>query len=300
MLHAILNVNGTIHPCNSLDDSNFVSVFDRSYLFGDSVYEVLRTYGGQPYLQAEHLDRLWQSARLLHFVPAFSRSLLEEQIQITLKQASNAFHDEVYLRIIVPRGVGSIGFAKQNIQQPTPFILIALPLSSFQSGNAPSGLRLSVVKRIRNHPGALNSIMKTGNYLNSLLATLEAQEQGFHDALLLDHQGFMTEGSTFNVFYVRRGIIATPPSSLGLLEGVTRKRTIELAGHLGIRVRCVPFTLDHFLEADELFVTSSIKEIFPVTQVDQRQYLPGPVTQLLAHAFQQDTSSATKGGSPRG
>jgi branched-chain amino acid aminotransferase len=151
------------------------------------------------------------------------------------------------------------------------------------------GTALQIVQRERNSPRALDPAMKSGNYLNSLLAFLEAQEAGFDDALLADAQGFMTEGTTFNLFYVKRGIVVTSPLEVGILDGITRRHVIEVARKNEIPVREVRYPASRLHEADEVFLTSTIKEVFPITRVDQVRIgngKPGPTTRRLKALFE--------------
>jgi branched-chain amino acid aminotransferase len=150
------------------------------------------------------------------------------------------------------------------------------------------GTKLQISKRIRNHPKAIDPAMKSGNYLNSLLAYLTAADEGYDDALMPDQQGFITEGTTFNVFYVKRGIVATPPLDVGILDGVTRRAIINLCVELGIPCREVRFPKEYLYEADEVFVSSSLKEVLPVLDLDGKKINKGnagPVSATLKAAF---------------
>jgi branched-chain amino acid aminotransferase len=290
----VVNVDGTI-----LSDplSPAVSVFDRSYLYGDSLYEVARTYRGRFFSLEEHLVRMAKSAELCRMKLSQPLSRYREECERTL----SAFHSknggrevEAYCRIIVSRGTGKIGFGEENLRTPTTFAVIVQPLNAPTDDRWEKGYRYRIVDRERNPKTALDPAAKTGNYLNSLLAYLEGTAEGFDDSLLLDRDGFLTEGTTFNLFYVRRGIVATSPFSSGILDGITRKQVVSLARTAGIEVREVLYPKERLYEADEVFMTSTIKEVSPVVQIDDRTIgngKPGPITRKLKELFRSDALS---------
>ncbi len=297
----LVNIDGTLfgpgsqgrnqNPFHSLEDAK-ISVFDRSYLYGDSLYEVVRTYDGVPTFMKEHLDRLCQSGEHCHMdlnpeISRFEREMLRS-IR-AYQEAMGPTCPELYCRIVVSRGVGRIGFGKSFLESPIRFTIIVQPLNPPSKEAFEKGTALQVVKRERNSPRALDPAMKSGNYLNSLLAFLEAQDAGFDDALLADAQGFMTEGTTFNLFYVKRGIVVTSPLDVGILDGITRKHVIEVAQKNAIPIRVVRYPASRLHEADEVFLTSTIKEVFPITRVDHVKIgngKPGPITRRLKALFE--------------
>jgi branched-chain amino acid aminotransferase len=284
----VLNVDGTL-VADPL--ALCIPAFDRSYLYGDSLYEVVRTYRGRFLFMEEHLMRLAKSAEICRMNLGQSLSKYRDECEKTLA----AFHKlpghaetEAYCRIVVSRGIGKIGFGPENIFTPTTFVVIVQPLNPPTDTQWEKGYRYRVVDRIRNDKRAQDPAAKTGNYMNSLLAYLEGTSDGFDDALLCDADGFLTEGSTFNLFYVRRGIIATSPFSSGILDGITRKQVIVLAREAGYEVREVLFPKERLYAADEVFMTSSIKEVAPVIQVDDYKIAngkPGKITRKLKDLF---------------
>lgn len=290
MQNAIINVNGQILR-NPKPDQAQVSVFDRGYLYGDSLYEVARSYDGVFYHLDEHLERLQKSAALCRMTLAQSLELYKKEIYRTyeeFKREPGQAKAEAYMRIIVTRGVGKIGFGLNCVLTPTQYVIIVQPVDAPSKEMFRAGLKLAVSCRMRNDPRALDPAMKSGNYLNNLLAYLEATQEGFDDALLCNFEGHLTEGTTFNIFYARNGIIATPPLDVGILDGITRRLVMRLAEEQGYEVREVRFPRERLFEADEVFVTSSIKEVFPVTQVDQKKIRggkPGPITEKLAQLY---------------
>ena len=283
----LINLNGEI-----LDPADAkVSVFDRSFLYGDSLYEVVRTYRGKPFRLKEHLVRMEKSAKLCQMRFSQTSAEYEREIlrSIEAYRAQPGKQDEdVYARIVVSRGSGKIGFGLGNLETPTLYAIIIEPISMFPNKPFEKGTQLQISERIRNHPRALDPAMKSGNYLNSLLAYLTAAEAGYDDALMVDQQGFMTEGTTFNLFYVNRGIVATAPLDVGILDGVTRRAILNLCIEQGLPCREVRFPKEYLYEADEVFVSSSLKEVLPVLALDGKKIgngKAGPVTRKLRDAF---------------
>ncbi len=295
MQNVIVNVNGQIiQPAES--EKPQISVFDRAYLYGDSLYEVIRTYNGKFFGLAEHLTRLEKSAALCRMVLGQPLSLYRQEIERTLEKFKETLKargqggniPEAYCRIILSRGEGEIGFGLSCLTSPTRFVIIVQPLDEPTAEQTRKGMSLKIVDRLRNDPRALDPAMKSGNYLNSLLAYLEATSEGYDDALMCNADGHLTEGTTFNLFYIRRGIIATSPLEIGILDGITRSSLIELAESLEIPVRVARFPRERLYEADEVFLTSTIKEVFPITRVDGRAIgngKPGPITMQLRKNF---------------
>jgi branched-chain amino acid aminotransferase len=284
---ALCNVEGRLVP----PEQAVVPVLDRGFLYGDSVYEVLRTYRGRPFELDRHLDRMERTAqRIALSLPPRERIVAE--LQRTLEAAGNA---ESYARIILTRGEGKFGLALRNAEGLNRMVILVRPLELFPQESYQRGLTMAVVKTRRNPPEALDPSLKTGNYLNNILALREAHDAGADDAILLDLKGRVTEATTSNVFFVRRGVVITPPLSLGLLEGVTRHVAIEVAREEGILVREEPHGPEALAAADEVFVTSTLREVMPVTGLlllesgEQKRTVgdgkPGPVSRRLREAF---------------
>lgn len=297
MQNAWVNVNGEIHPPSQAR----VEVFDRGFLYGDSLYEVVRSYQGVFLHLREHLERLENSARLCRMVLGQSVETYEREMVRTLDRfrAQPSFASgDAYCRLIVTRGSGKIGFGLDCLTTPTRYVIIVQPLESPTPEKFERGARLQISARLRNDRRALDPAMKSGNYLNSLLAFLDASAAGFDDALLCDAEGFVTEGTTFNVFYVRSGIVATPPLDVGILDGITRRQVIAQACFLGLPVRETRFPKQRLYEADEVFVTSTLKEVFPVVEVDGNRIhggRPGPITRKLAQAYRKALPALRRG-----
>lgn len=289
-----INVNGEFQ---SIDQAN-ISVLDRGFLYGDSLYEVLRTLHGRPLFLKEHLDRLEKSALLWKMdlrsrIPHYSKEILKT-LQ-AFRAHPNTLNQDAYCRFILTRGSGKIGFSLSAILTEPSFVIILLPVTEFHKP-IEKGIALNVVSRIRNHPQALDPAMKSGNYLNNLLAYLEAQEQGYEDALLCDAEGFLTEGTTFNIFYAKDKTVVTPPLDVGILDGITRRQVLQISRNLGFDTREVRFPKNRLYEADEVFISSTLRDVFPVSRVDNQKFsIPGPVTLQLRKAYNEFLKTILKG-----
>lgn len=279
------------------ENARLVSVFDRGYLYGDSLYEVARTYGGHFDQLDAHLERLEKSSDLNRMKLTVSREVLKREME----RAATAFRDrvdasaDVYCRVIVTRGVGKIGFGLNAVLTGNQVVIIVMKVDSPTAEMFEKGLSLHVGCRLRNSPLALSPAMKSGNYLNNVLAFLEAGEEGCDDSVLCNSEGHLTEGTTFNLFYVKRGIVVTPPFEIGMLDGITRKTVINLARETGLEVRIVRFPKERLLEADEIFVTGTVKEIFPVTRVDEKKFHVGPITRKIAQLYKTEVRNRSPG-----
>ncbi|MBW1811554.1 MAG: aminotransferase class IV [Deltaproteobacteria bacterium] len=275
----LVNINGKY--CKG--DQARVSVFDRGFLYGDSVYEVVRTYGGIPFAVSEHLDRFVRSAARLE-IQLPERSWLEEQIDETIKAAGNP---ESYCRIIVTRGSGPITLDPTVARNPMT-VLIVKELEPFADWMYTQGIKVAIPTIRRNHPAALDPAIKSGNYLNSVLALGEAKRAGFDDALLLGTQGRITEATSANVFLCRQGTLYTPTLQTGILQGVTRGLIIQIAKQLGIECKECDLYLEDLEKTDEVMLTGTLKEVMPVVQVGQQTIgdgSPGPLTHKLKQSL---------------
>jgi branched-chain amino acid aminotransferase len=265
-------INGTL--CD--ERAAMVSVFDRGFLYGDSVYEVMRTAGGRPVDLERHLDRLGRSAAGLQLPPPVADAL-RRALAETLAAAANA---ESYIRIIETRGAGEIGLDIGLAVDPTTIVIVR-PLRLPAAELYERGARLEIVGVQRTSARAVDPSVKSGNYLNNVLALAAARRAGADEALMCDASGRIAEGSTSNVFAVVQGGIVTPPLEVGLLPGITRQRVIELTRAAGIEVAERTLLPGEVRSADELFITSSVRGLLPATRIDGRVIgdgLPGPVT----------------------
>ncbi|MGK3989588.1 aminotransferase class IV [Sorangium sp. So ce136] len=285
-----------------------VSVYDRGFLYGDSVFETIRTYGGEPFALDEHLARLERSAERIAIALPIPRDELGREVRALVRAAAEAGASaeagaaaplESYVRVMVTRGSGPLGLDPALAGAPLRVILVEplkpLPGALYRDG-------ISVVTTRTQRAGDAAPGAKISNYLESLLALREARAAGAHEALILDPSGHVVEGTTSNVFLVERRppahegaedpgyLLITPPKEAGILVGITRANVIDVAGELGMPVCCEPVTMSRLLAAEEVFITSSLREIVPVVRVDAHPIgagAPGPRTRALHAAFRE-------------
>jgi branched-chain amino acid aminotransferase len=265
-----------------------VSVFDNGFAFGDSVYETLRTYGGRPFAPRRHLRRLRASADRLGFSIPPSDAELRGRIDALLAAGGNA---ESYLRMIVSRGRGDLSYHFERVSGPT-VVIVVKALEPFPEAARRDGIAVALVGVRRNHPRALDPAIKSSNLLNNVLATREAQARGAQEALLLNAEGRLAEGAGSNVFLVKAGELLTPQLAAGLLAGITRELLLEIAPRLGVEAREADLGEAELRGADELFITSTLKEVMPVTRLDGEPVgdgRPGPLTRRLQDAYRELT-----------
>lgn len=263
-----------------------ISVFDHGLLYGDGVFEGMRSYSGCIFRLQEHLERLYESARSIGLSVPIELSELAEACYETLRR--NQLED-AYIRLIVTRGAGTLGLDPNRTSHPQ-VIIIADLISLYPSQYYEQGLELVTASTIRNHPAALNPRIKSLNYLNNILAKIEGLQAGCVEALMLNHQGHVAECTGDNIFIVRHGVLLTPPPEAGILEGITRNAIIELAGRLGVACREVTLTRHDIFVAQECFLTGSAAEVIPVVSLDQRPIgdgQVGPITKRLMVAFKE-------------
>jgi branched-chain amino acid aminotransferase len=274
------SVNGIVGPAEEAR----VSVLDNGFAFGDSVYEVLRTYGGRAFEPGRHFRRLRASAaRLGISVPGDDASLLA-QVDGLLARAGEG---ESYIRIILSRGLGDCSYSFDRVLGPT-VVMIQKPLPPYPAWHYEQGIKVAAVAVRRNHPRALDPAIKSSNLLNNILAMREAQSRGAEEPVLLNQEGFVAEGASTNVFLACGGTLLTPPLSAGILAGITREVVLELLPGLGVPGREEPLRLEDLLAADEAFMTSTTREVVPVRQVDEAPVgdgRPGPLTRRVMAAF---------------
>jgi branched-chain amino acid aminotransferase len=266
-----------------------VSVFDHGFLYGDGIFEGIRSYDGNVFCLHEHIKRLYESAKSILLTIPLTPEEMEEAVLDTLRV--NHLRD-AYIRLIVSRGVGDLGLDPRNCRQAT-VIIIAEQLKLFPAEFYEQGLKIVTVPTRRNVPDALNPKIKSLNYLNNILVKLEAARAGCLEALMLNQDGYVCEGSGDNVFLVKDGKIVTPPTYLGALEGITRNVVIELCAKLGIPCEEKPFTRHDVYVADEVFLTGTAAEMIPVIEVDGREIGDGKVgayTKLLTEEFRKLTT----------
>jgi branched-chain amino acid aminotransferase len=266
------------------EDEARVSVFDHGLLYGDGVFEGLRSYSGTVFRLDAHLDRLWASARAICLEIPLSKAAVSKAVNDTL--AANKLSDG-YVRLVVTRGAGSLGLDPNRTKNPQ-VIVIADTISLYPREFYEQGLKIVTAATQRVQSAALSPRIKSLNYLNNIMAKLEGLRAGCVEALMLNHKGEVAECTGDNVFVVRSGVLLTPPPDAGILEGITRNAVMDLARAAGIDCREATLTRHDLYTADECFLTGTAAEVIPVVDIDGRTIgsgTPGPVTKQLTTAF---------------
>jgi len=261
-----------------------ISVFDHGLLYGDGVFEGIRVYHGKVFKLKEHIERLYESAKSIYIEIPMTRKAMWEAVNQTVRM--NEMIDG-YIRLVITRGIGPLGLDPRTCKNPT-IIVIADAIALYPPQYYQTGLEIMTVATTRNHPSALNPRIKSLNYLNNVMARLEAAMAGCQEALMLNHKGEVAECSGDNIFLYKNGVVMTPPLDAGLLAGVTRSVAIDLARAEGIPVREMPLTRHDVYIADEVFLTGTAAEIVAVVKCDGREIgsgKPGPVFKKLRERF---------------
>jgi branched-chain amino acid aminotransferase len=265
-----------------------VSVYDHGLLYGDGVFEGIRVYGGKVFLLAEHIHRLYESARAIRLEIPMDPADLTSAVEDTV--AANGL-DDGYVRLVVTRGAGTLGLDIRRTSDPQ-IIIIADVISLYPPEIYERGMQLVTASTIRNHPMALSPRIKSLNYLNNILAKIEGTDTGTVEALMLNHKGEVAECTGDNIFIVKNGVIKTPPPDAGILEGITRNAVIGLAREAGVTVQETALIRHDIYVADECFLTGTAAEVIAVVSLDGRQIgdgTPGPITQDLLQRFRKLT-----------
>jgi branched-chain amino acid aminotransferase len=259
-----------------------VSIFDRGFLFGDGVFEALRTYRGEPFALQEHIQRLSRSMALLAIPLTFGPDVLEAEVREVVRLA-RVGDGELYLRIMVTRGVGPLHLDPRPAIQPCRVVLAAplLPLSATLA----TGVSMATVRAHRAADGTAAAASKVSAYVGNLLALMEAQARGAYEALLVTDDGAVLEGHSSSFFVVRDGRVETPPLAMGILPGITRALVEQVAGELSIPFVERVLTASDAYGADEAFLTSSLREVVPVTEIDGVRIAFGPITAALRDGY---------------
>ena len=265
-----------------------ISVYDHGLLYGDGVFEGMRSYGGKVFRHREHLERLWKSARAIMLEIPMTMDEVEAAVNDTL--ATNNITDG-YIRLVVTRGAGSLGIDPNRTSDPQ-VIIITDKITLYPEEYYENGLEIVTVSTIRNHPAALSPRVKSLNYLNNVMAKIEGLQAGCEEALMLNHNGVVAECTGDNIFIVRDGELLTPSVDAGILEGITRQTVIDLAQEAGVPVCETALTRHDIFIADECFLTGSAAEVVPVVKLDSRVIgtgQPGPITRDLKTRFHKHT-----------
>lgn len=279
---ATVNVNGHI----TAEKDAVISVFDHGFLYGEGIYETLRTYHRKPFLYDRHMRRLRRSADMIQLDVPFTDDELSGRVRDTMTAAPLG-GSEAYIRILLTRGVGDLTYDPEAT--PTPSVVIIVkphidpPASIYNQG-----VRVVITDVVRNHPGSVNPMIKSNNLLNSALAMQEAIRRGAFEGVMRNYRGELSECTTANLFIVRHGEALTPPLDAGLLPGITREYLFDLAPDVRVPIREATLRDQDLFGADEAFLTGTTREIVPIVAVDDRTVgagAPGPVTRTLLEAF---------------
>lgn len=273
-------LNGNLVP----PDQANVSVFDHGLLYGDGVFEGIRVYNHRIFKLATHLKRLYESAKSIRLTIPISIEDLTAATHATVK--ANAIQNG-YIRLCVTRGAGTLGLNPFVCPMPSVFI-IADTIALYPADLYDKGMAVITSSVVRNHPAALSPRVKSLNYLNNILAKIEAIDAGVLEAVMLNPQGYIAECTGDNIFIVKDGVLYTPPLHAGVLEGITMNTVVALAAQQGLEVRRPDLTKHDLYIADEMFLTGTAAEVIPVTKVDNRTIgtgEPGPITRSLIKAF---------------
>ena len=295
IMAATVNVNGRV----SDQEHAVISVFDHGFLYGEGVYETLRTYNGQPFLFDRHMRRLRKSAGMLALEVPLEDEQIDARFRETMRTAGlgDGPDREAYIRILVTRGVGELTYDPAATPIPSVVVIVKPnvdpPPEVFERG-----VRVSLVPIVRNHPGSVNPLIKSNNLLNNALAMQEAFRHGGFEGVMRNYKGELAECTQSNLFIVKNGAALTPPIDAGLLPGITREFLFEVGREAGIDVREAVLKDADLLGADESFLTSTTREVVPIVQVDDRRIglgAPGPVTKALLDGFRRKAQELTRG-----
>lgn len=264
-----------------------VSVFDHGFLYGDGVFEGIRSYSGRVFRLDAHIDRLYKSAKAIDLaIPLSSKEMTEA----TLESLRINELLEAYIRLVVTRGSGDLGLNPRKVHTPPTIVIVPDKLALYPKERYENGLEVCIVSVRRIPPDSLSPAIKSLNYLNNILAVIEVNQRGLHEGILLNQQGYVAEATADNIFVIKDGRISTPHINAGALPGITRGAVLDICRTIGIPVREDWLTAYDLYTADEMFLTGTGAELIPVVKVDGRMIgggKPGPVFQQLNLEFRQ-------------
>ena len=269
-------------------DNAKISVFDHGFLYGDGVFEGMRSYNGKVFRLRDHMIRLWNSAKALMIDIPITLEEMESAVDETLK--INGIQDG-YIRLLVTRGIGTLGLDAHLCSNPQ-VIIIAAHLALYPAEYYEKGLEIVTASTVRTNPAMVSPQIKSMNYLNNILAKIEGHQAGCIEVLMLNTKGEVAECSGDNIFIISKGTLHTPPTEAGILEGITRQTVLEIAADMHIPIKEVPMTRYDIFAADECFLTGSAAELIPVIKLDGRSIgdgKPGVMTKKLLDRFHEET-----------
>jgi branched-chain amino acid aminotransferase len=296
---ATVNVNGRV----SDQEHAVISVFDHGFLYGEGVYETLRTYNGQPFLFERHMRRLRTSSGMLTLPVPLTDAEIDARFRETMRVAGLGGPErEAYIRILVTRGIGELTYDPAATPASSVVVIVKPhvepPREVFENG-----VTVALVPIVRNHPGSVNPLIKSNNLLNNALAMQEAGRRGGFEGVMRNYRGELAECTQSNLFIVKNGVALTPTIESGLLPGITREFLFEVGSERGISVKDAVLRDADLFGADEAFLTSTTREVVPIVQVDDKKIgtgRPGPVTQSLLEGFRQKARELTRTPQPAG
>jgi len=286
----LVYIDGKFYPKSEAK----ISVFDHGLLYGDGVFEGIRVYDGVIFLLKEHIDRLYNSAKFIKLNIPISK---EEMIAAVVETVKRNRAKNSYIRLVITRGMGDLGLDPRKCSKPS-IIIIVEQIQLVGGAAKEKGVSAIIASTRRDSVSATTHEVKSLNYLNSILAKLEAIEAGADMAIMLDSRGFVSEAEAANLFIVRDGIIATPPTTAGILDGVTRRRIIRLIRELGMEIVERDITPFELITATEVFLTGTGAEILPVVKINGIQIgdgVPGPITKKIMQEFEKIVRSGKEG-----
>jgi branched-chain amino acid aminotransferase len=287
-MSATVNVNGRITG----DRDAVVSVFDHGLLYGEGIYETLRTYRGRPFLYERHMRRLRNSARMINLSLPFSDADMASRIRDTMA-AATLNGEEAYIRVLVTRGVGDLTYDLKATPVPSVIIIVKAQIDPAAEAYE-LGVGVVIVDVVRNHPDTVNPMIKSNNLLNSALGAQEAIRRGAFEGIMRNYRGELSECTTANLFLVKEGTALTPPLTAGLLPGITREFICDIGQEIGVEVREAVLRDEDLFAADEAFLTSTTREAVPIVTVNDRPIgngRPGPVTLALLAGFRRHAAA---------
>jgi branched-chain amino acid aminotransferase len=282
---ATVNVNGRVFD----QEHAVVSVFDHGFLYGEGVYETLRTFNGRPFLFERHMQRLRNSSGMLSLTVPLSDGDLLDRCRETMQVAGlgGGSSNEAYIRVLVTRGVGELSYDPKACPVPT-VIVIVKPQIDPPPEVYEWGVTIALVPIVRNHPGSVSPLIKSNNLLNNALAMQEAVRRGAFEGVMRNYRGELAECTQSNLFVVKDGRALTPPLDAGLLPGITRAFLFDIAAEAGVSIQEAVLRDDDLFHADEVFLTNTTRGVLPATRVDEWTIgngKPGPVTRALRAAY---------------
>jgi branched-chain amino acid aminotransferase len=259
----MIYLNGKLVP----EKKALVSVFDHGFLYGDGIYETLRAYKGTVFMIDEHIERLFRSASMIGLVLPQGHDGIKKVVYQTIKANK---HKEAYVRITVSRGPGPLGLDPALCPEPT-FVIISKKFTDYPGSYYQKGVNITIVNTRRNYKKALDPKIKSLNFLNNILAKRESIEKGAYEAIMLNHRGYIAEGTISNIFFLKKNVLCTPATGVGILDGITRRLILDAARKLGIKVNEGRFRPEDVYSADEVFISNTTMEVMPVSEIDDKK-----------------------------